>query len=649
MSFRPVRPVRLAVQAVLLLSTGLTAFAAGAQPRQTMAAVLPVPDDVPAARDVAYPGTLNLVVDATDIRRGIFAVRETIPVAQAGRMTLLYPKWLPGNHAPRGSIDDVAGLKISAGGQVLPWKRDPVEVYAVHVDVPQGATELTVEFQYVSPVAGAQGRVVMTPEMLNLQWNLTAFYPAGYYVRQIPVAATAILPAGWKYGVALEPVDPAATGTVAFKPVSFETLVDSPMFAGINFRQETLAPGVRLNIVADTPEELAATPDQIQKHRNLVTQATRLFGAQHYDHYDFLLAITDKMGGIGLEHHRSSENGVTPGYFTKWDDGAGRRNLLPHEYTHSWDGKYRRGADLYTAEYSEPMRNSLLWVYEGQTQYWGYVLQARSGLVSKEDTLAAYASIAATLDKRPGRSWRPLVDTTNDPILSARRPQPWVSWQRSEDYYNEGLLIWLDADMQIRELTGGRKSLDDFAKLFFGVNDRDWGVLTYDFAEVAATLNRVVPYDWNGFLDTRVNRIAPRAPLGWLEKGGYRLVYAAEPTTWWTNNEKSAKNSDLTYSLGFTAGADGALGQVIWDSPAFKAGLTNGAVITAVAGQAYSGDALKAAVKNAQTRRTPIELLVKDGDRFRTVAIPYYDGPKYPRLEKMGKGTGRLDTLLTAR
>ncbi|MBB5727914.1 putative metalloprotease with PDZ domain [Sphingomonas prati] len=642
------RPVRLAVQSVLLVTTCLS-VAASAQPRQTMAAVLPVPDNIPAARDVPYPGTVTLVVDATDTQRGIFTVRETIPVAQAGPLTLLYPKWLPGNHAPRGSIDDVAGLKISAGGQVLPWKRDPVEVYAVKVDVPQGATEVTVEFQYVSPVSNAQGRVVMTPEMLNLQWNLTAFYPAGYYARQIPVAATAILPAGWKYGVALEPVDPAATGTVAFKPVSFETLVDSPMFAGINFRQETLAPGVRLNIVADTPEELAATPDQIQKHRNLVTQATRLFGAQHYDHYDFLLAITDKMGGIGLEHHRSSENGVTPGYFTKWDEGAGRRNLLPHEYTHSWDGKYRRGADLYTAEYSQPMRNSLLWVYEGQTQYWGYVLQARSGIVSKEDTLAAYASIAATLDKRPGRSWRPLIDTTNDPILSARRPQPWVSWQRSEDYYNEGLLIWLDADMQIRELTKGKKSLDDFAKLFFGMNDRDWGVLTYQFADVAAALNKVVPYDWNTFLDTRVNQIAPRAPLGWLEKGGYRLVYAAEPTQWWKNNEKTAKNTDLTYSLGFTVGADGGLGQVIWDSPAFRAGLTNNAVITAVGGKAYSGDALKTAVKDAQTRKTPIQLLVKQGDRFSTVAIPYFDGPKYPRLEKVGKGTARLDTLLTAR
>jgi predicted metalloprotease with PDZ domain len=633
-----------ACSSVLLLAT-----AAPAQPVQTAPQALPVPDNVPAAQDIPYPGTVRLVVDATDVQRGIFTVRETIPVAQAGRMTLLYPKWLPGNHAPRGPIDDVAGLKISAGGQTLAWTRDPVEVYAVHVDVPQGATEVTVEFQYVSPVKGAQGRVVMTPEMLNLQWNLTAFYPAGYYARQIPVAATAILPTGWRYGVALEPVDPAATGTVAFKPVSFETLVDSPMFAGLHFRQEQLAPGVRLNIVADTAEELVATPAQIAVHRNLVAQATKLFGAQHYDHYDFLLAITDKMGSIGLEHHRSSENGVDPGYFTKWDDGAGERNLLPHEYTHSWDGKYRRGADLFTAEYSVPMRNSLLWVYEGQTQYWGYVLQARSGIVSKDDTLAAYASIAAQYDTRPGRSWRPLVDTTNDPILSARRPQPWVSWQRSEDYYNEGLLIWLDADMQIRELTKGRKSLDDFARLFFGMNDRDWGVLTYQFADVAATLNKVVPYDWNGFLDARVNRIAPRAPLDWLEKGGYKLVYAAEPTKWWKDSEKRGKYASFLYSLGFAVAPDGALQQVIWDSPAFRAGMTVATSIAAVGGKAYDPDVLKTAIKTAQTGKQPIELLLKQGDRYRTVSIPYYDGPKYPRLEKVGKGPAWLDTLLTAR
>ncbi|MET0270126.1 MAG: peptidase M61, partial [Sphingomonas sp.] len=358
-----------------LFTTALAVLAAHPSLAQAPAKSAPqptaLPNDVPAARDIPYPGTIRLTVDATDTRRGIFRVKEVIPVAPgARRLTLLYPEWLPGNHAPRGPIDDVSGFRFTAGGQVLTWKRDPVNVYAIHLDLPEGAAEVQAEFQYLSPTAPAQGRVVMTNEMLNLQWNLVAFYPAGYFTRRIPVDATAILPAGWRYGTALRPRDPAATGAVAFQTIDFDDLVDSPMFAGRHFRQEQLTPDVRLNIVADNAEELAATPEQIETHRELVRQAVKLFGSQHYDHYDFLLAISDKQGGIGLEHHRSSENGVMPGYFTKWADFAGRRNLLPHEFTHSWDGKYRRGADAFTADFTGPMRNSLLWVYEGQTQFW---------------------------------------------------------------------------------------------------------------------------------------------------------------------------------------------------------------------------------------------------------------------------------------
>lgn len=643
--------VRILLSSALLLAApsnlALAESFALSAPRPTA-----LPNDIPAPRDVPYPGMLRLDVDATDVMRGVFRVKQVIPVADpaAGKLTILYPEWLPGNHAPRGPIDDVTGYKFTADGKTLSWRRDPVNVYAIHIDVPQGAKEVTAEFLYVSPTQPSQGRVVMTPEMLNLQWNLVAFYPAGYYVRQIPVEARVTLPAGWRYGVALDPVTPTATGTITFKPVSFETLVDSPMFAGKYFRQEQLTPDVRLNIVADNPEELAATPEQIEKHRELVRQAVKLFGTQQYDRYEFLLAITERMGGIGLEHHRSSENGVVPGYFTKWDDNTGRHNLLPHELVHSWNGKYRRGADLFTPDYSTPMRNSLLWVYEGQTQYWGYVLQARSGIVSKEDTLSAYAMIAAVLDTRPGRLWRPLIDTTNDPIMAARRPQPWVSWQRSEDYYNEGMLIWLDADMKIRELTGGKRSLDDFARAFFGGGrDRDWGVSTYRFDDVVATLNKVAAFDWASFLKTRVEQPAPRAPLEWLERGGYKLVYTPEPTAYWKSEEKARKITDLSYSLGFVVDKDNNLSSIVWDSPAFAVGLTVGTKILAVGGFDYNADALKAAITNAAKTKQPIELMVKQGARYRTVNIAYTDGLRYPRLEKIGKGEGWLDRLLAPR
>ncbi|RYD87667.1 MAG: M61 family peptidase, partial [Sphingomonadales bacterium] len=399
------------------------------------------------------------------------------------------------------------------------------------------------------------------------------------------------LPAGWAYGTALDPQSANATGTVAFRPVDFETLVDSPMLAGRYFRKVQLSPKVRLNIAADRPDELNATEQQLQAHRRLVEQAVRLFGAEHYDKYEFLLSISDRLGGIGLEHQRSSENGVATGYFTHWDEQTQRHNLLPHEYTHSWNGKYRRGADLYTPDFSTPMRNSLLWVYEGQTQFWGYVLQARSGLVTTDDTLSALAMLAASLDTRPGRQWRPLIDTTNDPIIAARRPQPWTSLQRSEDYYNEGLLVWLDIDMQIRTLTGGRRSLDDFASAFFGMRDGDLGILTYTFDDVVRTLEGIAPHDWASFLRSRVEQSQRHAPLGWIEKGGYRLAYTNQPTNYWRTEDRRRKITDLSYSLGLIVdNSDRSVDQVIWDSPAFAAGLTNGDILVALDGETFDSN-----------------------------------------------------------
>lgn len=633
----------IALSTLILLSTPAQAI------ENTLAQPLPIEDRLPPARDIAFPGTIALTVDATDVRRGIFRVKEVIPVAAAGEMVLLYPQWLPGNHAPRGPIDDVAGLHVTAGGRPLVWRRDPVNVYAISIAVPAGVSAIELAFDYVSPVAGGQGRVVMTQEMLNLQWNLTAFYPAGYFTRQIMVAPAVVVPEGWSYGVALDPIAPGSMGQVAFKPVDFETLVDSPMIAGRFFRKIDLSSKVRLNIVADRPEELAASDAQIAAHRRLVEQATALFGAEHYDHYDFLLSVSDRMGGIGLEHHRSSEDGTATGYFTHWDDQAARRNLLPHEYTHSWNGKFRRGADLYTPDYAVPMRNSLLWVYEGQTQYWGYVLQARSGLVSAEDTLSAYAMIAASLDTRPGRKWRSLGDTTNDPIVAARRPEPWVSWQRSEDYYSEGLLIWLDTDMQIRTLTRGRRSLDDFARAFFGMRDGDWGVLTYRFEDVVKALNDIAPFDWASFLHDRVDKPQPRAPLGWLAAGGYRLVYRDKPTTYWHSEERRRKQTDLSYSLGMVIDNDKTLSQVLWDGPAFAAGLTTGTTLVALDGEAFDAGRLVDRIADAAKTKQPIELLVKHGDQFRTVSISYFGGNRYPRLERTGPGPAWLDELLKAR
>lgn len=626
------------------------AFVAVAAPSGAMAQhALPA---TPAPRDVAYPGTVTLAVDATDVTRGIFRVSETLPVAGPGPLTLLYPEWLPGNHSPRGAIDKVAGLVITAGGRPLPWLRDPVNVFAYHVDVPAGVSSLDIRFQFVSPVTTAQGRVVATPVMVNLQWNAVALYPAGFNTARIPFAASVTLPEGWRQASGLD-VKSTSGATTTFETTDFTTLVDSPVFAGKNFRQIDLDPGARvpfrLSMIADRPDQLDATPAQIAPHRNLVKQAYALFGPGRFAHYDLLLTLSDTMGGIGLEHLRSSENGRGATYFTEWDATPAGRDLLAHELTHSWNGKWRRPAGLATADFATPMQNHLLWVYEGQTQYWGNVLAARSGLQTKKQSLQSLALVAATYDNRVGRAWRSLEDTTHEPIISSRRPQPWRSWQRPEDYYSEGQLIWLDADTLIRERTRGARSLDDFARRFFRAPEPGLTESPYTFEDVVAALNAVMPYDWARFLRTRIDAVGGPAPLDGVARGGWRLVYAEERTDFQKAAEKRAKNADFIYSLGFVVGEDKKLTEVLWDSPAFNAGLTVGVEIAAVNGVAYDADGLRRAITAARADGKPVELLVKAGDRYRTVPIAYAGGLRYPRLERIPGTPDRLSAILAAR
>ena len=648
-SFRPT--LRAAASALLLTAAPAVAQMADAPTGTSMPQAAPLADTIPPSKDVPYPGTIKLAVDATDTDHGIFRVVETIPV-QPGHLVLLYPKWLPGNHSPTGQINKLAGLVITAGGKTIPWKRDPVDVFAFHLDVPADVDAIEVRFQYLSPTAGDQGRTVMTPVMLNLEWNLVALYPAGYFVRQIMVDPSATYPDGWTSATALRPsgIATAKGGTIHYETVAFDTLVDSPTIAGRFARIEPLSSDVTLDVLADRPEQLAIKPAQLAAHKALVTQSLKLFGAQHYNHYDFLFTLSDALGGEGLEHHRSSEDGVRHGYFTEWDNGASERDLLPHEFTHSWNGKFRRPADLWTPDYRQPMGGSLLWVYEGQTQFWGNVLAARSGLVSKEEALDALASVAADYANQAGKQWRPLADTTEDPVIARRAPAPWSNWQRSEDYYREGQLVWLDADALIRERSRGKRSLDDFAKAFFGMRDRDWGELTYTFDDVVAALNAVEPYDWATFLHQRVDAVAPEAPLDWLKRGGYRLVYTDEPGPWQKSREKQRKAIDLSYSIGLSVGREGKVTRVMWDGPAFTAGITIGTTLVAIDGRAYSDDELKQAIKDAKSGTKPITLLVRQGDYFRTVAIAWSGGLRYPHLEKIDpQASSSLDALYTAR
>jgi predicted metalloprotease with PDZ domain len=647
----PRSTLRLAVSALALLTVPAFAQTNDAPTGTSMPQPAPLADTIPPPKDVPYPGTIKLAVDATDTDRGIFRVTETIPV-QPGHLVLLYPKWLPGNHSPTGQISKVAGLVITAGGKTIPWKRDPVDVFAFHLDVPSGVDAIEAKFQYLSPTAGDQGRTVMTPEMLSLQWNLVALYPAGYFVRQIMVSPSATYPDGWTSATALRPsgTSTAKGGTIQYETVAFDTLVDSPTIAGRYARIEQLSPDVTLDILADRPDYLQAKPEQIAIHKALIVQATRLFGAQHYNHYDFLFTLSGALGGIGLEHHRSSEDGSGVGYFKEWDTSAASRDILAHEFTHSWNGKFRRPADLWTPDYRQPMGNSLLWVYEGQTQFWGNVLAARSGLTSREEALDQLAAVMADYANQAGKQWRPLEDTTLDPIIARRAAAPWSNWQRSEDYYREGQLIWLEADSLIRERSKGKRSLDDFAKAFFGMRDRDWGEYTYTFDDVVATLNKVEPYDWATFLHQRIDAVAPQAPLESLARGGYRLVYTDQEGSWQKSRDKIRKAMDLSFSVGLSVGREGKVSRVMWDSPAFNAGITNGATLIAINGHAYNDEDFKQAIRDAKGTTKPITLLVRQGDYFRTVSIAWNGGLRYPHLEKIDpKAPSSLDALYTAR
>ncbi|AKK66962.1 M61 family metallopeptidase [Xanthomonas translucens] len=601
-------------------------------------------------QDVPFAGTLKIDVDATDLAHRIFRVRTTIP-ATPGPMTLLYPQWIPGNHSPTGPIDKLAGLVIKANGQVLPWKRDQFDVYAFKVEVPQGASEIVAEFQFLSSQGDGQGRVMMTPEMLNLQWNTTALYPAGTYARNIKAQASVTLPPGWSYATALETATRVGD-TVTFKPIDFDDLVDSPMFAGKYYKRIALdadgkAP-VYLNVFADEAKSLDAKPQQIKAHAALVQQMDKLYGARHFDHYDFLLALTEKLGGIGLEHHRSSENSGPLNYFTEWDKSWDRRDLLSHEFNHSWNGKYRRGADLATPNFNVPMGDSLLWLYEGQTQFWGEVLAARSGLWTQPQARDVLADVAATYQRgRPGLAWRALQDTTNDPTMSLRRPRAYRSYQMSEDYYSGGQMLWLEIDAKLRELSGNKRSIDDFAKAFFGMHDGAWDVNPYTFEDIVATLDGVARYDWAPFLRSRVDGHGPL--VGGIEASGWKLVYTDQPNEAIKTYEATKKGVSLTYSLGLSLDDNGSVQDVLWDGPAFDAGIVADNSIVAVNGREYSADAIKEAITAAKGAAAPIELLVKRGNRYDTLRIAYHGGLQYPHLERIAGKPDRLSALYKAR
>jgi len=606
-----------------------------------------MPPPIATPEDKPFPGTISLTVDITNVNQRIFDVRETIPV-EAGQVTLLYPEWLPGTHSPSNPIGEMAGLVVTANGQRVAWKRDPVSMYAFHIDVPQGATALDVNFQYLAAIDSKRSRISNT--FADVTWNSVLMYPAGYFSRDVKFQTTLRMPPGWKYAVALD-TDSQQGDTVKFKETTLNTLIDSPLYAGANFQRFDLSTGpdnkVYLDVFADKPSDLEVKSDQLQAHKNLAIQAQKLFNSHHYDHYDFLFTVSDTIGGKGLEHHQSSEDGASKNYFSDPLANLGARALLPHEYVHSWNGKFRRPADLWTPNFNVPMRNSLLWVYEGLTDYWGNVLAARSGLRTLEQAHDVWAGYADNFEHSPGRTWRSLEDTTNGPIMSSHGQiqLTWPTWQRSFDYYPESDLVWLDADTKIRELSGGKKSLDDFAKAFYGIDNGSFVTVTYTFDDLVKALDAVQPYDWAGFFRTRVFDVEPQVPENGFTQGGYKLVYNdTEPD--WLKHADPQRPHGFGDSLGFSVSAEGNIQNVDWDGLAFKAGITPDMHLEAVDDQKYTPALLKETILAAEKNQQPIKLLLKRGDEYRTVSLDYHGGMRYPHLERVAGTPDRLDDVL---
>ncbi len=588
-----------------------------------------------------------LSVDATDASRRILHASETIPV-QSGPLTLYFAKWIPGEHGPTGPVTDFVSMKITSAGKPLPWRRDPVDMYAINLTIPAGVARIDVSFDFVSPppqTGGFSSGASSTQNLTVISWNQVILYPGDRASDDIFVSPSIKLPAGWQYATALEPLE-QSENVVQFKPISLTTLVDSPLLTGLHFTRIDISPsgGVPhfIDLVSDGEAALAIPPWQVDAYRRLVLEATAQFGARHYDHYDFLVSLSSQTANFGLEHHQSSDNRMPEQAIIDSTLQRCWASLLPHEFAHSWNGKYRRPVGLASSDFQQPMMGELLWVYEGYTTYLGELLAVRSGVSTPGDFREGLALIAARLDHLPGREWRSLQDVADAAQILYGARGDWESLRRSVDFYDESYLMWLEAEVMIRRLTQGKKSLTDFCQKFFGGNDSGPSLQLYTYDDVMKTLNEVMPYDWNSFFSVRLNSLDARAPLGGIEQGGWRLSYREIPGGLQDAIENTRHIIDARYSLGIRFKEDGTLEDVIPGSAAAQSGLAPGTKLVAVNGRKFTKETYRDAMKGAKTSKSPLELLTSDGDYFKTYLVDYHAGERYPWLER---DTSRPDLL----
>ena len=594
---------------------------------------------------------ISISVDLTDAPRKILHARLSYPV-KPGSLTLVYPKWIPGEHGPTGPIDNLAGIEFTAGGKPVPWRRDDVNMYAFHLQIPAGVTTLDAKLDFLATASptGFSAGASTSANLCLLSWNELLLYPEGYSASEVRFAPEIKLPEGWKFGTAL--TSSGESGAAAnFQPVTLETLVDSPVIAGRYFKEIALSPEVSpkhfIDMAADGPEDLNISKENLAALHNLVLEAGKLYASHHFNSYHFLLTLSDSVAHFGLEHHESSDDRVSARTMIEDDLKLLNADLMPHEFTHSWNGKYRRPAGLVTPDYQEPMKGELLWVYEGLTQYLGDILAARSGLWTAEQYKSYLAASAAELNHRPGRTWRNLEDTAVAAQTLYSTGEGWDNWRRSVDYYPEGELIWLEADVNIRKLSGGKKSLNDFCARFLGGGGNTGPkLLPYTFADVVDALNAVQPFDWASFLKERITSKANHAPTGGITAGGYRLSFDDKPNEITRAEESKNHGVNAWYSLGFYTGSDNVVSDVLFNSPAFQAGMGPGMKIVAVNGRGASDELLRAAINETKTGARTVEFIVENTGFFKVLKVQYAGGAKYPSLTREGSGVALLDEIL---
>ena len=632
------RLVRIALGCCLLLSN----------------CVLPAVAQKAQKSSSAKTATLRITVslDATEAPRKIFHARLAIPAAP-GTLTLYYPKWIPGEHAPTGPIQNLTGLTFTGNGQTLKWRRDLLDGWTFHVEIPAGVSTVEATLDFISPGGGSWGThtggASATDKMTVVNWNTVMLYPAGWTSDDLTYEASLRLPAGWKFGTPL-PVASQNDQEIKFQPVSLTTLVDSPVISGQYFRVVPLSenPTQEMDIAADSAAALDAPQDVLDHYKNLPDQAKKLFGAQHFRDYHFLYGLSDHVSHGGLEHHESNDSRSVERAFVDPQARLLASGLLSHEYAHSWSGKYRRPAGLATPDYQKPMQDDLLWVYEGLTSYLGDVLSARSGIRTPEQFRDNLARMTARLDHTPGRNWRSLEDTADGLPAMIGAPSQWESWRRGVDYYDEDVLNWLWADMVIRQQTHGAKSLDDFCRLFHGGESGPPQVKTYTFDDVVSTLNQVAPYDWRGFWVERLTNHGPGAPLVGIESSGWKLIYD-ERRSDLQKAEEDRDGANAAYSIGLLLRKDGVIGDTIEGMAAAKAGMASGMKVIAVNGRRFSSESLRDALKEGKTGSAPLELLVENTDYFHTYNLDYHGGEKYPHLVRDESKPDVLSDIIKAK